>query len=245
MPVRSTIPMPGAEAPIVKRKLADEVFERLKTMITSGDYAPGQALPSERELMARYGVGRPAIREAMQALANLGLLTISHGERARVRSLTAKDAVDQMSLVAGIMLSGSPKMLENLKQARRFLGREMVREAARSATDGDIADLEAILKRQIDAGAEREAFIEADAAFHIRIAAISGNAIYEAVTEAVLGWLKTYQVDALVWEGKGGQTLVENAEILRCIKTRDAEGADVALCSHLDRLSAQAGRVAQ
>ena len=58
--------------------MSDEVFDRLKAMIVSGECGPGGSLPSERELMARFGVGRPAIREAMQALANLGLVTISH-----------------------------------------------------------------------------------------------------------------------------------------------------------------------
>ena len=77
----------GAQEPIVRRKLSDEVFDRLKAMIVSGERGPGETLPSERELMARFGVGRPAIREAMQALANLGLVTIHHGERARVQEL--------------------------------------------------------------------------------------------------------------------------------------------------------------
>src|SRR5687767_2162620 len=66
---------------IVRRKLSDEVFARLKAMITSGELQPGDEMPSERELMERFGVGRPAIREAMQALAGMGLVVISHGER--------------------------------------------------------------------------------------------------------------------------------------------------------------------
>ena len=61
---------------IVRRKLSDEVFDRLKTLIASGELQPGDAMPSERELMERFGVGRPAVREAMQQLSNMGLLTI-------------------------------------------------------------------------------------------------------------------------------------------------------------------------
>src|SRR3546814_18432915 len=94
---------PPENEPSVRRKLADEVFDRLKAMIVSGERSPGESLPSERELMARFGVGRPAIREAMQALANLGLVTISHGERARVREIRARAAINQDDMVGPLM----------------------------------------------------------------------------------------------------------------------------------------------
>jgi len=223
------------DAPIVKRKLADEVFERLKTMIVSGEFGPGESLPSERDLMARFGVGRPAIREAMQTLANLGLLTISHGERARVRALTARAAVNQIDTLAQLMLSASPEMLENLKEARRFFERGMAREAAIKATNEDIAELEVLVEQQRQATGDQAAFIRADMAFHTKIAQISRNAIFEALSEAMLGWLQEYHTDALFWEGKGHQTLAEHTEILRCIKARDPAGAEAAVTMHLDR----------
>ena len=55
---------------IVRRKLSDEVFDRLKAMITGGELTPGDAMPSERDLMERFGVGRPAIREACRRSPN-------------------------------------------------------------------------------------------------------------------------------------------------------------------------------
>src|SRR5688500_12446361 len=64
---RSRLKMQGDEK-IQRRKLSDEVFNRLFQAIEDGDLAPGSQLPSERDLMARFGVGRPAVREAMQAL---------------------------------------------------------------------------------------------------------------------------------------------------------------------------------
>ena len=57
---------------IVRRKLADEIIDRLKAMIASGEMRPGDALPSERELIERFGVGRLPIREALQTLSNMG-----------------------------------------------------------------------------------------------------------------------------------------------------------------------------
>ena len=73
-------------APIPRRKLYQEVVDRLMQRIQGGEIRPGDQLPPERELMDYYGVGRPAIREALQALERSGIVEISHGERARVVS---------------------------------------------------------------------------------------------------------------------------------------------------------------
>src|ERR1700722_19027940 len=134
-------PMTLLSDPIVRRKLSDEVFERLKTLVTTAEVHPAEATPSERDPVERLGVGRPAIREAMQQLSNMGLLTISHGERAKVRQPTAKSIFQQVDAAAHVMLSSSPKSLEPPKQARRFFERGMVREAAAKATKENIAIL--------------------------------------------------------------------------------------------------------
>ncbi|MDF1632906.1 transcriptional regulator NanR [Mycoplana sp. MJR14] len=221
--------------PIVRRKLSDEVFDRLERMITSGELKPGDEMPSERVLMERFGVGRPAIREAMQSLANKGLLSISHGERAKVLQLTAQSIFRQVDLTAKIMLSQSEDSLEHLKSARIFFERGMAREAAQRARAGDIDDLGAIIERQRRSLGDAEAFIAADMQFHTRIAQVSGNPIYVAVSEAMLAWLKEYHTEMLIWTGKEKFTLVEHEEILDRLRNQDAEGAEAAMLKHLER----------
>lgn len=226
---------PEAHEPIVRRKLSDEVFDRLKAMIVGGECGPGETLPSERELMARFGVGRPAIREAMQALANLGLVTISHGERARVRQLTAESAMRQLDPVAQLLLSTSPESLEHLKEARSFFERGMVRRAAELATAEDVVDLRAILVRQAELAGDAPAFMHADMQLHTRIAKITGNPIYVAVSEMMLGWLQEYHAHMLIWRGHSDQTLAEHAELIDRIEAHDPDGAERALLGHLSR----------
>lgn len=221
--------------PIVRRKLSDEVFSRLKGMIESGDLQPGDEMPSERTLMERFQVGRPAIREAMQALANMGLVEISHGERAKVLKLTAQSLIRQVDVAAKIMLSGSSDSLEHLKSARIFFERGMVRDAAEKATAAEIEALEATLTRQRESLSDSGAFIDADMAFHTQIARISGNPIYTAVSEAMLGWLKEYHTEMLIWTGRENYTLTEHEEIIGCIRSRDPEAAEQAMIKHLER----------
>lgn len=221
--------------PIVRRKLSDEVLARLKRQITSGELGPGDEMPSERELMDRFGVGRPAIREAMQALANMGLVAISHGERAKVLQLSAKSIFRQVDTAAKIMLSTSTDSLEHLKSARIFFERGMVREAAAKASGEEIERLRAILAEQRAQRGNAEAFIAADMAFHNAIAAISGNPIYTAVSEAMLGWLKEYRAELLLWSGKEKFTLDEHEEIIGQIAAHDPDKAEAAMVKHLER----------
>lgn len=223
---------------IVRRKLSDEVFDRLERMITSGELKPGDDMPSERVLMERFGVGRPAIREAMQSLANMGLVAISHGERAKVLELTAQSIFRQVDATAKIMLSRSSDSLEYLKNARIFFERGMAREAAAKATERDVEELREILERQRRSLGKAEEFIAADMQFHTRIAQISGNPIFVAVSEAMLAWLKEYHTDMLIWTGKEKFTLVEHEKIIDRLAAADADGAEVAMLGHLERSSA-------
>jgi DNA-binding FadR family transcriptional regulator len=221
--------------PIVRKKLSDEVFARLRHMIETGELKAGDEMPSERELMERYGVGRPAIREAMQALAGKGLVEISQGERAKVLRITAETIIRQVDLPAKMMLSGSSDTLEHLKSARIFFERGMIREAATRATAEQIAELRALLEKQKQSLGDADAFIDADMEFHQCIARISGNPIFAAVSGAMLGWLKSYHTEMLIWTGRENFTLAEHEEIIRAIENGNADLAEKAMIKHLER----------
>jgi DNA-binding FadR family transcriptional regulator len=185
--------------------------------------------------MERFGVGRPAIREAMQSLAKMGLVSISHGERAKVLKLTARSILQQVDPTAKIMLAQSMDTLEHLKSARIFFERGIAREAALKASDKDVAELRAIVERQRDSLGDADAFISADMEFHIRIAKISGNPIFVAVSESMLAWLREYHTHMLIWTGKEKYTLVEHEEIVDKLAVKDADGAEAAMLNHLER----------
>jgi GntR family transcriptional regulator, sialic acid-inducible nan operon repressor len=165
----------------------------------------------------------------------MGLVAISHGERAKVLQLTAKSIIKQVDGAAKIILSSSKDTLEHLKTARIFFERGMVREAAEKATAEDVQRLRATVAEQRGFRGDSEAFISADMKFHTQIAAISGNPIYIAVSEAMLGWLKEYHTEMLIWTGKEKFTLTEHEEIIGRIEKKDADGAEKAMIKHLER----------
>ena len=171
-----------------------------------------------------------------------GLVSISHGERARVLKLTAQSILRQVDLTAKIMLAQSNDTLEHLKNARIFFERGMAREAAQRASKADIVDLKSIIQRQRNSLGDADRFINADMEFHTRIAQISGNPIFVAVSEAMLAWLKEYHTDMLIWTGKEKFTLVEHEEILTRLEEHDVDGSETAILKHLERSRALYGK---
>ena len=101
------IGIPAQLGAIRRRRLYEEVAGRLEAMIQEGQYAPGDQLPSERELMKQFGVGRPAVREALFALQKMGLVAINSGERARVTQPTPKVVFESLAGAARHLLGAS------------------------------------------------------------------------------------------------------------------------------------------
>jgi DNA-binding FadR family transcriptional regulator len=220
---------------IVRRKLSDQVLERMQDLILAGEIGPGDVLPSEHELMDRFGVGRPAVREALQSLQTMGLITISHGERSRVNELTPDAVLRQGDAVARMLLTSAPENLEDLKEARSLFEVGMVRVGAPRATAEDVADLRGLIETQRAMLGDAAAFIRADISFHVHLAGLSGNRILSAVSQAMLGWLFRFHSDLLIWSGHEDITLAEHDGIVDAIEAHDADAAAAAMDAHLKR----------
>ena len=221
--------------PIARRKLGHEVLERLLAGIRSGAYPIGSLLPSERELMAQFGVGRPAVREGLQGLERMGLVSIQHGEGARVQALSADSVISQISATAIHLLSGDSQLLEHLKEARLAFEVAMVRSAAMRASADDLVRLQDALNRQRASLGHPEHFLETDLALHRVIAAVSGNPVYVAVSQAMLQWLSNFHEDLVRAPGAEEVTLEEHERLIACIARHDPDGAEQALREHLSR----------
>lgn len=220
---------------VVRKKLADQVLDRLLTLIEQGELPPGSRMPGERALMERFGVGRPAVREALQTLERMGLIEIQHGERARVVRLEAGRVLRHMDASVRHLLTSSPQMREALREARQAFEQFLVREAARQPTKEGIEKLRLALEAQEAARGDAVRFMSADIRFHVAIASLTNNPLYPALSEAMLGWIFGLFPRLLHAPNVEDLTLKEHAAILRAIEKRDPEAAARAMKRHLTR----------
>jgi DNA-binding FadR family transcriptional regulator len=231
--------------PIQRRKLYQDVVERLMLRIQSGEIRPGDHLPPERELMDVYGVGRPAVREALQALERSGIVEISHGERAKVVVPTARDLILQIASGTRHLLQSQPDMLDHLKEARLFLEIGTARMAAQKAGPQDIEALRARIEEQRAALTQMERFLACDMAFHREIARVSGNPIFPAVIEAVFQWAGDYYQPLVRAPGAEHLTLQEHTRLVDAIAAHDPDAAEAAVRAHVTRSNELYRRIEQ
>lgn len=205
-------------------------------MIHRGHYGPGDQLPPERELMKQFGVGRPAIREALFALSKMGLIAIRNGERPRVTLPTAEIVVDSLSGAARHLLTASDG-IRSFQGARLFFEIGLVRHAAVHASDEDRRALIRALELNRDALDDLKAFESTDVAFHYVLAEIPRNSIFTAIHEAMVAWLTEQRTITLVSPGQSLIAYRAHERVCDAVCRRDPDLAEQAIREHLDQVS--------
>ena len=227
---------PTDHLPIRTRRLHEEVADRLEASITSGALGLHDSLPSERELMAHYGVGRPAVREALLSLQQRGLIERRNGERARVASPNAAGVVAQMTLPVRRMLA-DPQNVRHFQGARSLFETALAREAASMATAQQIATLaNALCDNRAQMG-DRAEFARTDVLFHLRLAEIPANPIFTALHQALGGWLTEQRRVTLTSRNAFDIAYAAHVRIFEAVAAHDPDAAATAMSGHLFEVS--------
>ncbi|MDQ0471901.1 transcriptional regulator NanR [Labrys wisconsinensis] len=226
-------------ATIRRRKLYEEIADDLERMIQDGQYAPEDLLPSERDLMSQYGVGRPAVREALFHLRKMGLVEVRSGERARVTRPTPAFVIGTLSGTARHMLA-APGGVQDFQNARLFFETGLARHAALHAGADDLAAFEAALAANRAAIGDLRRFRDSDVAFHYVLALIPRNAIFTAIHAALADWLTEQRQTTLAPAQDNAlyETVYEaHRAIFEGVASRDPDRAERAMREHLDYVS--------
>jgi GntR family transcriptional repressor for pyruvate dehydrogenase complex len=161
--------------PLQKRSLGQQAFEQLLAFIQSGNFHPGDALPSQHELARSLSVSRPILREAMQRLAAAGVIEIRHGSGCYVTSLVENGSFD------ALLGDFTREMTLEVLETRMIVETEIAALAAARATEDDFDRMKQALEQISRLHALGGLTVSGDSDFHRAIALASHNRVLTAV----------------------------------------------------------------
>jgi GntR family transcriptional repressor for pyruvate dehydrogenase complex len=131
--------------PVQRRSVPDEVFDQLVGDIVGGDLAAGDPLPSERRLAEVLGVSRPAVREALQRLAQAGLIEVRQGDTTTVRDYRRSGGLDLLPRL--LAADGGPRLavVRSILEARLALAPDVARRCALRRDEATVTRCRAVL----------------------------------------------------------------------------------------------------
>jgi DNA-binding FadR family transcriptional regulator len=123
----------------------DEIAGRIQADILGGRYAPGEALPPERELAERYGVTRTSLKHGLVRLEGLGLIETRHGVGSIVQDVRQSGGADLLKYMVPANGAIEGRFLREILEARMLIGAAFARLAAKRRTQEDLARLRALI----------------------------------------------------------------------------------------------------
>lgn len=201
-----------------RRSLVEATMDLIRDQIESGSWKVGSRIPKEQELADALRVGRNTVREAIRVLSHANVLEVRQGDGTYVRS-----NVDP----AAVMRRVDRASLREHFELRAMLETEAARLAAMQCSTADVGALRDLLgaRGEQNAHPDREAFVDADLAFHSGIAQMSGNAALAELYRFFASKVRLNTLSAL-----GEKDLPEpgrdaHARIVDAIERHDADGA--------------------
>ena len=202
---------------LVLNSLHDEVAAKLRERIFAGDLPPGSFI-DEPALCEQLGISRTPLREALKVLTAEGLLRHEPRRGCFVNQITERDLDEIFPVIA--LLEGRCAF-----------------EAARNASDADLAALE-VLHQRLNRHAQARRisdYYETNHSIHEAIITLADNRWLAQVIGDLRKILRLARLQQLHAPGRLAQSLAEHMAVFAALKARDAEGAEAAMRTHLVR----------
>ncbi len=202
---------------LVQNSLHHEVAATLREEIFAGTLAPGSFL-DEVALCERLEISRTPLREALKVLTAEGLLRHEPRRGCFVNEVTEQDLDDIFPVIA--LLEG-----------------RCAYEAARRATDADLVEL-TILHDRLNGHAKAGRITDYYATnylIHEAIITLANNRWLAQAIADLRKILKLSRLQSLGVQGRLAQSLSEHMTVFAALKSRDSEGAEAAMRTHLTR----------
>jgi DNA-binding FadR family transcriptional regulator len=227
----------GASRDRVREK-PQQIADELRRLILSGALSEGDSLGHEPELVERFGVSRPSLREALRILEAEGLISVVRGV---LGGVVVHEPDERLAArTAALVLQARNVSLADVHEARALLEPTAVRVVASSRSRRSAADeLQQLVKEQMCVVTDPDGFGPANARFHERLVGLAGNQTLSLVAK-MLNEIVGRAVIAVSKIGAAGSSLATRRRGLRSqeklvalIRAGKASGAEAHWRTHM------------
>lgn len=216
-------------------RLYEQIIEQIQNLIMEGTLRPGDKLAPERELAEQFGVSRTAVREAVKALSEKGLVEIHPGRGTFITNYTFVMMRDSLDLIVKVGLTNG---IGNLNEVRTLLEPGIAALAAERIAEADIWTLEQTIAVMDEAMNDADAFAGADLEFHLALAKATQNPLIPILLDPIVDQLREHRKRIFLVDGGPQRGQYHHRRILTAIKKRDPAAAREAMWEHLQQVLA-------
>jgi DNA-binding FadR family transcriptional regulator len=215
------------------RSHTSRVVEDLGLAIVSGKEAEGNVLPGDAELIARYGVSRTVVREALKTLSAKGLVRAKTRIGTSVRERSAWNLFDPDVLIWHAQTGFGPEFLASLGEIRLALEPEAAALAAERRTDEDMRRIRAYAQGMGAKPITADEFVRADLGFHLAISDAAANPFFLSIATLIeVALVAMLTISSPVEHPRRlSRSVRRHAAIADAIENRDPEAAREAMRS--------------
>lgn len=224
-----TLPRVTPGGGLTRQSLSQAIVEEVLKWFADGRYAPGDLLPTERELMRHFGVSRNSVREAMQALVSMKVIDVGPGRGTRVVR-TSPAGVLSADVVSALLHTNT---LDELYEFRLLIEPGIAAHAAENATAEDFEAMNSALVDYEAAMESNQPVAPHDIAFHRLVAGAAGNSIYLKVMDALSELLTSARKATDMIPTAVHSAAIDHRLILQALIARDGETASRIMGEHV------------
>lgn len=214
--------------PVEKILVADGILEQIRELIHSGEFSPGQRLPSEMNMAKHLSVSRSSLREALNALVHLGYL-----QRQNRGIYVASESQWRTNLSFHFARSQEDQRVAEMIEVRKIIETELSALAAKRAEPEDIKALEESLQQMKAQVNDSKAFINSDHHFHLCIAKAAKNSLLGDFIDKIRDLLKDNITLIIQKSNISKRSLDYHQRIYEAVKEGDASRARKVMVAHL------------
>lgn len=211
-------------------RTSDKVFNEIKQKIISGEWNPGMKITSESQLALELSVSRVSVREAIEKMVALNILTKRQGGGTFVNELSS--SVYLNSLIPMVTLDKVDYL--DILQFRLMIEVESTKLCALKCDESILIQLQECYEQMLKAKDDMNKFTEEDLEFHRIIALGSGNPLVIKIYEILRDLLSYHQKSLYKSLGPSGG-IKEHKQVLDAMLNRDGELAGIFIKRHIER----------